>query len=399
MTLRLVNDKDQPDDVPYCTQIPCRTRSRRRSATILVSEIGHPYMPACDECARFVHEMHPCQVTLAPLAEYVDWYAEAREAALAAPEQVIQPVQITGPVAVDDEVLRHIWLDQAIYCRVHWCETQGRLTSADQRLNAIGGLWYPACADCIARYDPAQVEVAPMSEANTAWELEMAGEYFASKHWSAPGPLVSRRAKILWWAIPAGVLTLGITMTAIASNAISRYNWAMQSWEHNLPSYPSYATVLKGFGIFFIVVSALALAGVLTAYLISEATSVPAGQFRVPRQPWAASQLTAPVAQGYQLGIPVGQLATTAALVGAEVIWRQKIRASQARARDSALGIAPLNNVHAGMMRTTAMLQQRAADQRQQQAQQQRDATQRAIMGELRQLSAPPRLIPGRRSR
>jgi hypothetical protein len=102
------------------------------------------------------------------------------------------------------------------------------------------------------------------------------------------------------------------------------------------------------------------------------------------------------MSRGFQRGIPVGQLATTAALVGAEVLWHHQIHQHQARVRDSARGVAPLNNVHAGMKHATAILQQKAAAQ-QQQAQQQRDATQQAMLDQLWQLT-DPQLIPGRRS-
>jgi hypothetical protein len=77
---------------------------------------------------------------------------------------------------------------------VHWCEKSRLLTRANQRLNAIGGLWYPACQKCINEFDPDQVEVAPMSEDDTAWELNMADEYAIDHHWSKPV------SPVLWWA-------------------------------------------------------------------------------------------------------------------------------------------------------------------------------------------------------
>jgi hypothetical protein len=45
----------------------------------------------------------------------------------------------------------------------------------------------------------------------------------------------------------------------------------------------------------------------------------------------------------------------------------QHYKESQARLRDSALGVAPLNNVHGGMKHATAILAQRQQAQRQQQ--------------------------------
>jgi hypothetical protein len=157
MTLRAVGDDER-------AVVPCEYGCGPATILVIINET--PGIPCCDACARRLYNLRPDAVRLAPLAEYVDHYAIAREAALATPEQITGPVmQVVGPVIVDDEVLHRIWVDQAVYCHVHWCETQGKLTPADQRLNAIGGLWYPACADCIAKFDPAQVEVAPMSEA------------------------------------------------------------------------------------------------------------------------------------------------------------------------------------------------------------------------------------------
>ena len=201
-----------------------------------------------------------------------------------------------------------------------------------------------------------------MSEENTAWELEMAGEYAKSRHWRKPGPRMSRKAKILWWTIPSGVLALGITMTSIANAIFSNYVNGSQD------GAPPDVGALKGFGIFFIVVSSLVLLVMTIGWMVSEATSLPAGQFRVPRQPRTVSQPT--MSQSYQHGIPESQLATTAAVVGGEILLHHQIRKHQARVRDSALGIAPLNNVHAGMKHATAILaQQKQQYQQQQQCQ------------------------------
>jgi hypothetical protein len=71
--------------VLYCQQL-CYPR---KAATILVSFCGGPYLPRCDECARRTYQRHPDVTRLAPLSEYVDHYAIAREAALATPEQIM----------------------------------------------------------------------------------------------------------------------------------------------------------------------------------------------------------------------------------------------------------------------------------------------------------------------
>ena len=97
MTLRLVITNDQPDKTPYCQQIPCHTNrelgGQSRKAVILLGKWGNPGKPSCEECARWEYEKttDPSQITLTPLADYagVDWFEEAREAALATPEQVV----------------------------------------------------------------------------------------------------------------------------------------------------------------------------------------------------------------------------------------------------------------------------------------------------------------------
>ena len=86
MTLRLVSDQDKPGEVLYC-RMGGMCDIGRRHATILVSVSGNPFLPSCDKCARDAYELQPNYVRLAPLAEYVDVYAAAREAALATPEQ------------------------------------------------------------------------------------------------------------------------------------------------------------------------------------------------------------------------------------------------------------------------------------------------------------------------
>lgn len=177
MKLRLVSDDER-------YMVPCQTTSCRQPAVILVIINETPGIPCCDECARRYYEMggHTGKIRLAPLSEYVDMYAAAKEAAFATPEQVAPPMQVTGFTAADDEVLRRIWLDQAVYCRMRWCEEAGRLSPATERLNAIGGPWYPACAECAAKFGPDQVETSPLSDENTAWELEMADDYARTKH-------------------------------------------------------------------------------------------------------------------------------------------------------------------------------------------------------------------------
>jgi hypothetical protein len=70
-----------------------------------------------------------------------------------------------------------------------------------------------------------------MSAENTAWELEMAGEYCTkTRGLVKPGPPISRKAKILWWAIPSGVLTLGITMVSLANKINNDYAVASDNW-------------------------------------------------------------------------------------------------------------------------------------------------------------------------
>ena len=341
MTLRLVNDTGQHDGTPTCRS----ATSCRNPATILMKFAGRSWLPACDECARRICENHPDDTQFAPLGDFVDVFAAAKAAALATPEQVIQlaSVQIRGCEVADDKVLRRIWIDQAIYCRLHWCEVQGRLTSASQRVNAIGGLWYPACADCIGKLDPSQVEIAPMSGENTAWELEMADKYAKSKGWSkAPGNVAPG-----FWVVVGILLAMLIAGIALIGHG------------NALNQAGSDGAAFVVWGVFFVLPSGvilvvLGLIGLLAAGMkIDKAEKRRAQECRQA----APAQHAAPYSQQ---GIPAGQLATTAALVGTEVLWHHQIREHQARVRDSALGIAPLNNVHAGMKHATAILQQQS---------------------------------------
>lgn len=89
MTLRLVNDNREPDDTLYCRH----GTSCRNPATILMKFASGTWLPACDQCARRIYESYPHMTEFAPLADYVDLFAAAREAALATPEQVIQARQ------------------------------------------------------------------------------------------------------------------------------------------------------------------------------------------------------------------------------------------------------------------------------------------------------------------
>jgi hypothetical protein len=53
-------------------------------------------------------------------------------------------------------------------------------------------------------------------------------------------------------------------------------------------------------------------------------------------------------------------LAVRPAVVGGGILLHHQFRKHQATLRDSALGLAPLNNVHAGMKRATSILQQQS---------------------------------------
>jgi hypothetical protein len=108
VTLRLVSDHDKPGELLYCRMGGMCDIYRHR-ATILVSIAGNPYRPSCDECARRAYENIGDSARMAPLAEYVDMFAAAKEAALATQEQITAPVQVTASAVVDAEVIRHVW--------------------------------------------------------------------------------------------------------------------------------------------------------------------------------------------------------------------------------------------------------------------------------------------------
>lgn len=98
--LRLVHSGPEPE-VPYCVQIPCMTRNRKNPATMLIRSYDNPGRPSCDSCARWEFDLDTSgRLSLAPLGNYVDRFAAAREAALA------------PPLVVPPE-------DRVIYCQEH----------------------------------------------------------------------------------------------------------------------------------------------------------------------------------------------------------------------------------------------------------------------------------------
>jgi hypothetical protein len=324
VTLRLVSDDER-----YV--VPCQTTSCGQPAVILVIINETPPIACCDRCARRYYEMAAGRpIRLAPMSEYVDMYAAAREAALATPEQVMQ---VTASVDLDDKVLRFIWENQAIRCRMRWCEENGWYTPASQRLNIIGGFWYPACKDCIAKCDPSKVEVAPMSEEDTAWELRMVDEYARSKRW--------KRA--------------GSTLPPAAGNqqTSSGPAWAMAGIGSLLCFIIGGVTCASG--------NAGGLAFIAIPFIIGFIAIIGLAVSGAVKETQQARTSIASAAQGYRQGIPVSQLAVPAALVGAEVLWHEQIKRHQRKLADSALGVAPLNQVHAGMKHAQRILQQQAA--------------------------------------
>jgi hypothetical protein len=80
------------DGVQYCRQTGCLISKQAQPATVLLRTRIHPTgLPACEACARFQFEMFsPGDVELAPLGEYVDLFAEAKQAMNATPGQVIR---------------------------------------------------------------------------------------------------------------------------------------------------------------------------------------------------------------------------------------------------------------------------------------------------------------------
>jgi hypothetical protein len=294
---------------------------------------------------------------------------------------------------------RAIWQamfdDHDLYCHQPWCVASEQLTPATSFLDLDGEPKGWACSTCTSAWQAAnhrQIKVTPITDRMRAqwWatlsqrvvdglnpqdQALLADLIAAHRGGSAlpphepparesappqpdldpPRPL-SLRAKILWWAIPAAVLALGITMVNLASMLTNQDIAAMT---------PPHWAALKGWGIAFIVISSLVLAGVAIATLISYSAVPSGGHDRASQQPRrvtdTASYWAAQAAPMTRQSVPVNDLVTAAALVGGEIFWHRQIRERQARVRDSALGVAPLNNAHAGMMRTTAMLGQLAA--------------------------------------
>jgi hypothetical protein len=330
MTLYLVSDNHQPDGVLYCRDVGCVDRRPPRRATMLMKFCSRPYLPACDQCARLTYEHHPDLTTFAPLAEYVDTFAAAKEAALATPEQ------ITGRV---------------IYCDQPPCEQSGRHRMAETCISFDGEHWSASCSECAREQQAPQTRPLDDQARELYWKAaEARSREQAAEHGPAaqPGPRepVSRRARIVTASCALVVLVLGI-MLANHGGSLDADN---PTGALGTPAGVGWT----GGGIFFILLAAL----IGLAWLGVEISRQNPRKPR-PAQAMPSSQSMA-VSQEYQQGIPVGQIAASAAVVGAEVLWHHKIREHQARVRDSALGIAPLNNVHAGMKHATSILQQQS---------------------------------------
>jgi hypothetical protein len=198
MTLRLVSDNQQPG-VLYCRH----GAGCRNPATILVSFLGKHYLPSCDECARSTYDRHPEDTRFAPLAEYVDEFAIARETALVTPEQIIEPTG-NGLTEADNMIRRHTHNDHRVYCRWYWCEQGWKLTPASIYLeDNKTGYGYPSCSSCARRYAESengagrQAKTWPLDEnqKNRIWAL-VAEPFRRGEPWtleadSVPAPAAS----------------------------------------------------------------------------------------------------------------------------------------------------------------------------------------------------------------
>jgi hypothetical protein len=80
-----------------CVQVGCAISTIKNPATMLISRPREPGRPTCDSCARsaFDHDVTG-QLSLHPLSEYVDMFAEAKQALNATPGQVIRGETATG---------------------------------------------------------------------------------------------------------------------------------------------------------------------------------------------------------------------------------------------------------------------------------------------------------------
>ena len=136
-------------------------------------------------------------------------------------------------------------------------------------------------------------------------------------------------------------------MVSIASAEWSNYVNGSQSGS------PPDVGALKGWGIFFIV-APLVPVGLALILLILIGPIALANEHtnKQMRQAWEAGQ---------RQGMPVNDLITAGALTGAALLWHHRIREHQAHVAASAMGQAPLNDVHAGMKHAQGILQQQAA--------------------------------------
>jgi hypothetical protein len=323
---------------------------------MLLSSCGKPYLPSCDDCARGTYDRHPDVTVFAPLAGYVDMFEAAKEAALATPEQFDDQA---ARDATDEAILHRSHEDHVIYCREWWCIVDKRLTPAEVITNDGGSHWKPACASCASQrqadINGPRIQVAALDEGRKAqyWAMLDAAKPAAPaqgnqlREWTAE----EKAQAAAGGQPPAGSHGAGwVIGLSLLGSFILGVILAIAGWRQTLADDTATPPELM-WGAFFI---ALPFLVGFIALLVSIAKGI-AEESRQTRQQYSQGGVS------YQQGGSVRWYqnpdVVNAALVGgAAVAAHEAQKARQRRVVDSALGIAPLNNVHAGMKRTTYML-------------------------------------------
>jgi hypothetical protein len=261
-------------------------------------------------------------------------------------------------------ILDRIYADRVIYCVQPWCARASKLTRAQLFIGLNGQPRMPACCDCAAALQSAEPQPIELwyidDDLRAQWWAAIDGAIGGGTPpqteppapAAVPDPEPAGRKRIPWGAWIAGAcalasLILGIVMVSIASAEWSNYVNGSQSGS------PPDVGALKGWGIFFIV-APLVPVGLALILLILIGPIALANEHinKQMRKAWEAGQ---------RQGMPVNDLITAGALTGAALLWHHRIREHQAHVAASAMGQAPLNDVHAGMKHTQGILQQQAA--------------------------------------
>jgi hypothetical protein len=242
-------------------------------------------------------------------------------------------------------VMDRMYADREIYCIQPWCVRGGLLTPARLFIGMNERPRVPTCCTCASNWQslsPQPVELWYLDDdLRTSWWEAIDGAIncgpppaASAKPAAAPEPAPAR--KKAWWilGLSAASIIFGIALIIWGNHR------AAETWQSSTP------WVI--WGIFFILLPFLAGAFWVVIQVIKMGVE-DAQRYRA----WKAG-----LSPEDRRAVEIAETAAIWAGAAVHHKMHEHHKATQARLRDSAQGIAPLNGAHAGAMRTTALLGQ-----------------------------------------